>query len=640
MVILLTKDCRKVENLKKYKNSPFPLLSNIEYFSNSIGEWNSELLQYGIKARHKDKDYKSEGQAGIRIHLIKYDTLNNKNNRYLIRQYQRLEKYRECNEIHNYWKLAWDLMTKSWSFKLASLNSWKPLWYKEYSLKELNKIWKGLLLTLKNEQTKPELTNVWIESPKGKWRQLCIPSKSWRLYFHMLNMWISYIYSNKLKPSLYDGFIYSRGCKSWWEYVLWSPILKQYNSLIELDFSSGFPNLSLHGVKQALLEDKLIPPNLINLILTHLNSRPKSANAYPTLETFIEDKENQIWRESCRSVPMGVGISPILFVITLNWTLNKLNLQTPNLTYKWYADDGSLYFNLKGLYFLLNPSNWKLSLQSIITGRNPLLTYLNESKLFKQVGLRICPNKSGLVRIFNIWLKPYKSLGLSYYTPLSIITQIKYKLLNKSIPFQLKGSTRGRGDNPSKNTKGTKPSNLLLNFTIDNKRRLDLCNLLTKYKPYFGLLMSKLYNGSSENILEKSTNKLKCHPQSLLGVLKPHNINKHLTKIEKLNLYNSGSKMNEIFLNMVNDKSNDLILLSGNEAKLKRELVPKWNNITRTGYEIDHKDLLTCLCWHKQEYSLEYFKKYSEIKLTTKQIREYNTLYQKDKDKRNNGITT
>jgi hypothetical protein len=37
-VIILTKDCRKVNNIKKYKNSPFPLLSNIEYFSNSIGE--------------------------------------------------------------------------------------------------------------------------------------------------------------------------------------------------------------------------------------------------------------------------------------------------------------------------------------------------------------------------------------------------------------------------------------------------------------------------------------------------------------------------------------------------------------------------------------------------------------------------
>jgi hypothetical protein len=86
-------------------------------------------------------------------------------------------------------------------------------------------------------------------------------------------------------------------------------------------------------------------------------------------------------------------------------------------------------------------------------------------------------------------------------------------------------------------------------------------------------------------------------------------------------------------LNMVSSKSNELIILSGKESKLQRELVPKWNNITRTGYELDHKDLLTCLCWNKQEYSLEYFKKYSEIKLTLKQRREYKHLYQKDKDK-------
>jgi len=43
---------------------------------------------------------------------------------------------------------------------------------------------------------------------------------------------------------------------------------------------------------------------------------------------------------------MGLGISPILFVITLNWALQRSNLTDSHFQHKWYADDGSFYFTL------------------------------------------------------------------------------------------------------------------------------------------------------------------------------------------------------------------------------------------------------------------------------------------------------
>jgi hypothetical protein len=621
-VLILSKDQRSLGKIRKYHNSPFPLLSNIEYFSNSIGGWNTELRQYGIKARHKYGD-NSENLPGIRIHLLKYNTLTSKGNNYLKRRYRTLEKSKINKDYKTYWSTAWILMCHSWTFRLASLNNWQPLWYKEMTSLEFTKLWKGLYQILIGKDKEAKVQNVWIESPKGKWRQLGIPSKSWRLYFHMLNLWISYLYSTKLSPSIYDGFIFNRGCKSWWETVLWSPLLTKYNSLIELDFSSGFPNISLHGVKQALLNDAMIPPNIINLILTHLHSPPNLASTYPTLETFIEEEANKPWRESCRSVHMGIGISPILFVITLDWTLTQLKLLNPNLTYKWYADDGSIYFNLKGLLFLFNLENLWSTLKHLLTGKNILLSHLNNTTLFKKVGLRICPKKSRLVRLNHIWLTPYKSLGLSYYTDLKIWTQIFFLWQKKPILMNLKGSTRGRGDNPQKKKLGTKPSNILLKFSINNKRRLDLCNMIKNYRPYFGLLLSKLYNGSNTTTSTKST-RLRMKPKSLLQNLKPWQINKDLPKLEKFTLYNCSSKMNNLFLELQTSKSNNSLIIP---TKNLRGLMVPWKSIKTSSYDQIHKDLYTCPCWHNCDQTQEYFKKYSELNLSSEELTKYQNKY-------------
>jgi len=630
--LILTKDERKLKNLHRFSDSPFPLLSNIEFYSSSLSEWNTELLKYGIKARHKHKDLHSSAQSGIQVYLTNQDNLNTHSNRYLRDQYNRLKNYRTKKEILQYWKLAWKLMTKSWSFRLACLNSWSPTWYKSLPLKKVTKIIKGLHKILNLEDQMAEVKNVWIESPKDKWRQLGIPSQSWRLYLHMINMWITYLYDTHLPKSIYDGFMFNRGCKSWWETLLWGPLLTSYSSIIELDFSSGFPNISLHGVKKALESDGLIPSNLINLFLTHLNSTPHSASTFPTEETFIEHAENKSWKQSCRSVHMGLGISPILFVITLNWALIQEKVLSPNLTYKWYADDGSIYLNLKGLWeFFLSRKlpDKRNMIRSIFNNKNPVLETLDQSRLFKQVGLRICPKKSGWVRILGLWIKPYKSLGLTLLTSLNLLDQIKYRILNKPIPYKLKGSTRGRGANPVKNKPSTLPSNLELNFSEDNKRRLDYDQLIRKYKPYFGLLMSKLYNGNQ--VIPHQDQRLKSKTGSLLWKINPKKLNRTLLKEDRINLYNASSKMNYLFLTIssktqIFNKSQSWI-----NSKIERELTLDWEPISHCITKLSIKDSLTCPCWDKEDQSKEYFKKFGELKLSQEQKHNYRKLYNKQK---------
>jgi hypothetical protein len=69
-------------------------------------------------------------------------------------------------------------------------------------------------------------------------------------------------------------------------------MIKDYPNIIELDFSSGFPNLSLHGVEKALTQDGLIPPPIRNLILHHMKSPLIASSEFPTFETYVEHHEN------------------------------------------------------------------------------------------------------------------------------------------------------------------------------------------------------------------------------------------------------------------------------------------------------------------------------------------------------------
>jgi hypothetical protein len=197
---------------------------------------------------------------------------------------------------------------------------------------DLHTLFKGLnkIINLLSLQT--SIKNIWIESPKDKWRQLGRPPHSWRLYFHTLNQFLSYIYEPHLPSSVYDGFIFNRGCKSWWKDLLWNNYLSKYSNIIEIDFSSGFSNLGLYTLKKALTSDNLLPSNLINLILTHLKSPLVESQFFPTFETYVENLKNIPWRKGNRSVHMGIGISPILFVITVNWVLNNWNYSL-TLTY-------------------------------------------------------------------------------------------------------------------------------------------------------------------------------------------------------------------------------------------------------------------------------------------------------------------
>jgi len=620
--------------LRTYPNSPLPLLTNLEYFRHSCGEWNESLSPYQLKTRVKyDDPETNSSKSSIDLYVILSETINSKGNSYLRRQYKRLEQYRNKGEFSLYWQESWRLLRKSWSYKIAILNSWKPTWYKELSSKELNRIWQTLNSILNLNQRITTIRNVWIESPKNKWRQLGITNKGWRLYFHSINSFLSYLYEPYLSKDHYHGFIYNRGCKSWWEQLLWSPILQIYDWIYELDFSSGFPNLHLHFVRKVLKSDGLIPENLINLFLTHMNSPLQESHLFPTFESYVENKYNRTWRHSERSVHMGIGLSPLLYVISLNWVLKQIfPTSRTHQTHRSYADDLSFYFTTKGLTeFIIkiwpfNLTNYKPLLLKLLSGHQFITLSLNNLELFREAGLKVCQQKSGFVRIKGLWLTYYKSLGLKLTFPPAYLQLINWILDRPTLP-ELEACTRGRGPNPIKRSLARAPSNLKLKIpsTDSSQADLDLNEMLTNYRPYFGLIQSKLYLGEYNS--STSTKK------SLRATLKPGSILYEFSRSTKyfkslsINLHNGGERMSSLIYALIKEDPESYKYIVRYPSLTKR-LKPRWRPKPLDILKEEIKNPLNATkSYNPLNWESDYFTKYSELNLTPEMIHELRKEY-------------
>ncbi len=143
-----------------------------------------------------------------------------------------------------------------------------------------------------------------------------------------------------------------------------------------------------------------------------------------------------------------------------------------------------------------------MGIKKLILNRNLFLSLLNELPLLKSSGIKLCAQKSRLIRIFGIWLLPYKSLGLKLYTSLGKLKQIFYLIMNRPIPLELSSWTRGRGANPTKGKLGIPGSRTKLEFLDTLKTKsLNLTSMLKRYKKYFGLIISILYTSSPSSLL-------------------------------------------------------------------------------------------------------------------------------------------
>jgi len=491
-----------------------------------------------------------------------------------------------------------------------------------FTTEKMKSIFRNLHRILDQTNLQTQVYNMWIESPKGKYRQLCLVNRGWRLYYHMLNIFLSYIYDIQLSKTTHEGFIFNRGTKTWWESLLWGDWLHRYEHLVEVDFSSGFPNLNLECVKEALQSDGLLPLPYINMLIMQLKSPQVEASKFPNFESYVEHVKNLAWRTSNRSVPMGLGVSPLLFVITLDWSLRKAQISNKNLVYKFYADDGTFFFNTEGLKTLISTlepqTNPHLSLRS--EWGSLIVKLWNSHPLFIKAGLKLCGKKSGLVKQFNIWIKSFKCLGLNLYTTESEAGQRTLTQEGLTIPLELMGYTRGRPPCPITGLGGTEPSRQPLCYGISlDSPQLNLSLMKEKYRKYFGYLLSRLYSTKDPS---PATNEIETHSY-LWNLQNSKNYSpSRLKKLDiNLDMYNSGSRINHLFLS-INEKETIESKWKKVYPNIKRDMKIKWS-IPYGTYPSNTEDGLI----QGLPANYGYFKKYSELELDPSELSSLKLAY-------------
>jgi len=605
---------RGIVNSWRYKGSPFPLLANIESFKIKLGGYCQFLLSYGLKHRAKLGEPSTTGSSTVISMLVSDKGLSSQQQRFLRNQYKQLANYKSSGAWSSYWNKAFLLMRFSASFQIASLNAWDPSWYKSERITVLRNLFVGLDKILSGRDLNCVLRRFWIESPKGKWRSLAIPPRSWRLFLHMLNQFIMYAFEEILDVTMYHGFIYGRGCLSWWKELLISNKLTYYDYIGELDFSSAFPNLSLSCVEKALSESGRVPSNLINFILQILKSPLTPYTTFPSFESYVEDAGNKDWQKGNRSVHMGLSISPILFVIVMDWAFKKIQLfNSGEIKVLAYADDWSIFLTSKGLLYLQGLCK--------MSGETNLETLFNSLPLFKEVGLKIDSKKSGWIRYAGLWLKSYVSLGLK---------------LNVTGSGSLQGWTRGRSETPWR--KGTEGSTLPLTMPLRDGSLALPANLsidyIMKNRPsYLGLILSKLYIGKLDSKVSQDFS-LSILPCSFLGYYLKDRL--WLRWKLNLNIANASTFCNELLTILLtgspavmDDKFKLKNYNFSQQTKLLRRL-GSWNLIMNCAsvLYIPHANPLSGLVpYDPQNPYVDYFKKTSELLKDQESVAKYKAEY-------------
>lgn len=545
-------------NDEKY-NFSFPLLHSVDKLELKKGLLDQILINFGIKKQDKNLSsmilswYNEEGNAI--------------SNKYLNSRYKVLNRLKKNNEIERYWKHYFSLIHHSDAFFLANLSKWNPTWYKEYNLDELLNLRKDFInLSLNVGLEKEILKKTWVESPKGKFRGLSVPGPALRLYSHVLNNAINFLLRDEVIKGNH-GFINGRGTLSAWKEILQGDLLSSEH-IIQLDVSSGFPNLHKGYVSKYLLESKKLPTALINQIMQMLNLEVKNEKC-PNEETQLEQDYNTSWESGPRGLPMGLGISPFLYT----YTVAKL-LEAQNLRWAFsgihYADD---------LNFFISKEQWLCFIERIKTETGEVLSietfyaYLNNLSLFQKSGLQFNVSKYSISKKNGIWEDGLSLLGLRCPDGNDIYA-----------------NTKGRGENPVTKKKPTNPQSLKLSIenVLSTGQQINLTWLKTNIE-YLGFFMSYLYNGG--NIEIESLWKLPCTRKSIEQF-----INSNATLM----------RLNKKLITKVNMQNISQILMLSVLSETKVEALLKFNQ----NWMIEKENLKFNFDLNEKGF---YFKKYSEI---------------------------
>jgi hypothetical protein len=454
---------------------------------------------------------------------------------------------------------------------ISSLNNWQKdyIYESKFTTLTIPKFVKDLL----TNRTHSPLQNVWVESPKGKWRMLSVPNYRTRWICRLWNEALSNYVYRKIHKN-FHGFIHNRGVLSWWTMFLKGRFFSKYEYIYEFDMASFFPNVNraeaLNALKYYGVPDKYTI-HLINLV----SGECKTSKEFPNEESFYEETLNREWAKGDRNLPMGNALCPLISSLVLYKHFTELGFNVDeDMIVTGYADDNSIMLTSEGY----KKFQIKLGLKPNVKIEEYMIRdYLNND--YK--GIFIEPAKSGWVKYNNQWLKSYKNLGMLYQ------------------PFSEINGQRNIGHEIYAQTRGTKhgPSNMKFEL-VNNKtnKYLNLKELLNDkvlFNKYFGLIQSRLFQNSWNP----------SYPQDFsLKALVPGTLGRNVYKKYEItrrdqSIFNATSYCNAFLLRYI----------MGKEFGINNEILPDVNELKLTGnlskfrkYKEINKSEINELKFHKK----------------------------------------
>jgi hypothetical protein len=185
---------------------------------------------------------------------------NDRANKYLMKQWNRLHKLAKAKNDIGYSNLVEILMTRSDS--LLSLGVWRtiPLWYKILSVKRLKKMIYKLVRIRYKIHGRIRFKRVYIPKADGTNRSITVPNIEWRILSNLMNemlkIWLNGT-GNDMRPCQH-GLMNREGPKQAWEKII-PRLNKKY--IYEFDLRKFFDSVSWDKIQETFYEQR-VPPVL------------------------------------------------------------------------------------------------------------------------------------------------------------------------------------------------------------------------------------------------------------------------------------------------------------------------------------------------------------------------------------------
>lgn len=168
---------------------------------------------------------------------------NNRSNKYLEKQFNRLTKYAAEGRINEYNQLMDRILERSIAFRVLGLSKKIKYWH-IMTPHKLRRIWWRLSKICETGSSELRFNRVWIDKKPGDYaRPLGVPSFEWRAYSWMrLEMIERFLKARGFLATWQHGGRSGVGVKSCYEALI--PKMLSENSIMEFDIKGFFDNIS------------------------------------------------------------------------------------------------------------------------------------------------------------------------------------------------------------------------------------------------------------------------------------------------------------------------------------------------------------------------------------------------------------